>query len=538
MSLWILYELFFLKEYKFLNKELRNQHEGKKITSTSLIVDAATGEIQDVIGENPDDLSVHKEQLSDVIAEKLLALIQEITTDDKNQCAFLGASLTTNDGVVAVQITEGVELKQSVTQDVFNQYHTPAFVAEASAPYNIIYGNEAFYKAFGGSRKQFYNIYHGNLALTFPMTKRDVYITQIESNIKRKGFCEMDAETECQSSSEWYYLNLQKIDSEKKPAIYGVAVPINHRVSVAEQLEKERKYFIALQELTKNELFTVDLRTWTFYNKNSNLEQSILPEEIHNFPQYIKEKQLIHPFDVDSFEGVLDRARLGFPISTALRFRINPDEFTWTQIDTKPILDEDGEPTEIIGVLCDAEDNVALKERATTDALTGVLNKSAFRDAVNEQIKDRRSNTGHSFLFLDIDDFKYVNDNLGHDFGDFLLKLFSQRLRHCLRDYDLVGRVGGDEFTILIKGLCDEEILQRKADALLENIRREYVKEDTRHIIKASIGIARFPKDGDTYDELYKKADIALYESKKKGKNVATIHCDTDAECGEQKIPP
>lgn len=472
--------------------------------------------------------------LADLVCNKYTTLIQKSVTLEDHEQLYLDVTFNSLDSKsVQISLDEGLGENPILPRQIFDNYNNPIFVVKGEAPFKLAYGNDLFFKVFGGDKKRFNDAYQNNFALAFPLNKRSLYIDQISSSLQRAGYCEMDVELELQSSLEWYYLNLQKIHNAENDYIFGMIVSVSHRRIVSEQLAIERKYLLALQELAKNELFKIDIKTLTFYNQTHNLEQSVLPEEIPNFPQYILDKQLIHPFDIDEFKSILEKACLGKVVSSSIRLRLSPDDFTWTQIDAKPIFNDDGDPVEIIGILRDVEDSVALKERATSDPLTGVLNKAAFRDSVELTIKNSHPELTHSFLFLDIDDFKYVNDNLGHSFGDFLLKLFSQRLKHKLREYDLVGRIGGDEFAILMKGVSDKEILKTKAESLLENIRREYRNDEASHTIKASVGIARFPEDGQTYDELYNNADIALYDSKKRGKNVVTIY--TPALSAEKK---
>jgi diguanylate cyclase (GGDEF)-like protein/PAS domain S-box-containing protein len=164
-----------------------------------------------------------------------------------------------------------------------------------------------------------------------------------------------------------------------------------------------------------------------------------------------------------------------------------------------------------------------LVHQAQHDSLTGLANQSLFRDRIDHAVA-RLDRTEHqvAVLFVDLDDFKYVNDTLGHWAGDALLAQFSERLASQLRVADTAARVGGDEFAVLIDDLTDRNdalvVAQRIIDAL-----HEPVTIDARHLtLTASIGIAYGDKASDT-DELLRNADLAMYNAKAQGKNCRRV---------------
>lgn len=184
-----------------------------------------------------------------------------------------------------------------LTKTLHDTHNNPLFILRDEAPYYIEYGNEKFYKIFGGDPKLFNGMYQDNLSFTFPKEKAYIHISQIESGIQRKDFSAFDIELELVQGSKWFYMNLQKMESGEH--LYGFYVPIMQRSRVIEQLSTERKYFAALQELSKNDSFRMDIKAWILQNPSPCIEESILPEEIHDFPQCILNKQIIHPYDVD-----------------------------------------------------------------------------------------------------------------------------------------------------------------------------------------------------------------------------------------------
>ncbi len=131
----------------------------------------------------------------------------------------------------------------------------------------------------------------------------------------------------------------------------------------------------------------------------------------------------------------------------------------------------------------------------------------------------------NALFIIDLDNFKAINDNFGHHFGDFVLKEIASELRKCFRKDDILGRIGGDEFIIVMKNCGDLSIAMEKAGQVCNRLQKTYISSSNESFsISASIGIAIYPKDGETFELLYKKADKALYNSKETGRNKFTVY--------------
>ena len=157
-----------------------------------------------------------------------------------------------------------------------------------------------------------------------------------------------------------------------------------------------------------------------------------------------------------------------------------------------------------------------LKERTDEDALTGALNRRAFMLQSEQLLLESDDSRQHAFLMLDIDGFKSINDTFGHPVGDTVLSDLSKVLHTILRHGDLLGRIGGDEFMICLKDIPFDAVIEKKARQINDIMRREFEHGTS---ISGSIGIALFPRDGKNYDQIYSRADIALYNAKESGKN-------------------
>ncbi|MEJ2290533.1 MAG: EAL domain-containing protein [Deinococcales bacterium] len=159
-------------------------------------------------------------------------------------------------------------------------------------------------------------------------------------------------------------------------------------------------------------------------------------------------------------------------------------------------------------------------EQAQLDPLTGLLNRAGFHERLEGVLeRAREEGTLVAFLFVDLDRFKFVNDTYGHEVGDALLREVGRALRDNVRDQDLVGRLGGDEFTLALLHLHDAKDASMVARNLVRALSAPISIDDRELRISASVGVSLFPRDGDTVEALTRSADTAMYEVKDGGKN-------------------
>ena len=158
--------------------------------------------------------------------------------------------------------------------------------------------------------------------------------------------------------------------------------------------------------------------------------------------------------------------------------------------------------------------------QANFDSLTGLPNRRMFQNKLNEEVKQSvRSGLAMALMFIDLDNFKDINDSLGHDMGDLVLQQVAERLRECVRETDTIARLGGDEFTVILGNLSDVSHLNSIAEKLLGNISRPIMLAASSVNVSASIGITLYPWDANSAEGLLKNADQAMYLSKKQGRN-------------------
>ncbi len=195
----------------------------------------------------------------------------------------------------------------------------------------------------------------------------------------------------------------------------------------------------------------------------------------------------------------------------------------WWSLTAKPLRDSDGRCTGWRGVAADITDARRANRRLTWlahyDPLTGLVNRHQFRSELTELIEpEQGSPQTCAVLCLDLDHFKAINDTLGHAIGDGLLKEVALRLLNNVRNSDTVARLGGDEFAIILRGLPSSEEVGERTARLLAGLQTPCDVQGTRIAVRASIGVALAPRDGDNIDALLNNADVALYAAKSAGR--------------------
>ncbi|MEG0109280.1 MAG: GGDEF domain-containing protein, partial [Lachnospiraceae bacterium] len=158
--------------------------------------------------------------------------------------------------------------------------------------------------------------------------------------------------------------------------------------------------------------------------------------------------------------------------------------------------------------------------QAQHDQMTGFYNKQVTAEKINELlVSDTGKYSSHVFFIIDLDYFKQVNDCFGHPFGDEVLTKTAKKIRALFRNEDILGRIGGDEFIVLMKNVLDKKIAYLKAKEICESVAEHYMQNEVEHKVTVSVGIALYDCHGHNFEELYHHSDIALYQAKEQGRN-------------------
>jgi diguanylate cyclase (GGDEF)-like protein/PAS domain S-box-containing protein len=203
---------------------------------------------------------------------------------------------------------------------------------------------------------------------------------------------------------------------------------------------------------------------------------------------------------------------------------VGPTETNWTLTTKVPLHDHAGNVVGLMGITREINElkrtELDLQHLATHDSLTGLPNRFLMTDRLNQTLAHgTRTGTVFAVLFLDVDDFKAVNDARGHEFGDLVLQAISAILVSTVRGSDTVARIGGDEFVIILEALVKREDAGLVADKILANVAKPFMLKRHRVNVTVSIGISIHPDNGDDAEVLLRAADYAMYAAKGQGKN-------------------
>ncbi len=311
----------------------------------------------------------------------------------------------------------------------------------------------------------------------------------------------------------------------------------NENRNIAWQLECSEKLYRYLVDSSPDIIYTLnDEGRFTFVNDRAQHLLGYAPSELIG-KHY---SELVHEEDIERAHYVFNERRVGQRASRNVELRLksqsgNDQELTFENtlmtisFNSMGMYAVGSEPTQreffgTYGVARDVTDRkraeAMISYQAYHDILTDLPNRVLFKDRLGlAVIQAKRNQSGLAVMFIDLDRFKLVNDTLGHVKGDELLQQVATRLKNCLRRGDTLARLGGDEFTVVLPELHDKTDAEVIAGKFLETFRQPFVLDNAEFHISASIGIAVYPEDGESIDELLRHADMAMYHVKAQGKN-------------------
>ncbi|MEG2584436.1 MAG: diguanylate cyclase, partial [Oscillospiraceae bacterium] len=323
---------------------------------------------------------------------------------------------------------------------------------------------------------------------------------------------------------------------------YSIITDITSLKQQEEALRVSSERFRIAIEASKGTIFEVDVKS-QIYTHFENAERIFgisnekILEDTRKFSELSPEEYkkatsayFSHPDDAEAIGKAFSEVLKGKPIGYEARMRRFDGSYIWCKIDLGIILDSEGEPMRLVGYIVDIsetkKENEMLKKQVKIDPLTGLYNKTATMILANS-ILEKEPEGRHSLIVLDIDNFKGVNDTLGHSFGDAVLVDVSAKLKAVFRSDDVVGRIGGDEFAILMKNVPDTNRVLKKAAEISGIFRQTYAGEKENYKISCSMGIVMVENKDERFKTLFLKADAALYQAKQNGKDMFVLY-DSD----------
>ncbi len=293
----------------------------------------------------------------------------------------------------------------------------------------------------------------------------------------------------------------------------------------AAELGNMKDFIYKVTNLTEDSFFEYSINEDTMVFSKMFADRFGLPEVIENFANIVRNTDIVCK---DSRRDISSRQLVSVSkrtVSKKVHLRDNSGREYWYMLYYRVFGDDKGRPAKVVGKMNDITTEQGEIEKLTklseTDLLTGLYNKVSVEHFIKESLREDRRNANefHALLIVDIDNFKTVNDTLGHLFGDALLAQLADKLRGIFRSDDIIGRIGGDEFFVFLKKCVNDKVIASKAQEICSAFDMTFNEAEHPITISSSIGIAKASEHGMSFEQLYKFADVALYHVKATTKN-------------------
>ena len=288
------------------------------------------------------------------------------------------------------------------------------------------------------------------------------------------------------------------------------------RLYVEAKQSKEKLNFIL--DSSKIVTYTYDLSSEELFVKSGRKAFPQFPTEYHSKSAIIW-RQFVHSDDIDKLQHLDEQLLLGKVRNVEYRLVLPTNNTIWVQCRLIPII-ESATTREIEGVLVDITEQKFKEEKMTYlayhDQLTGLPNRSKLQDEFSLLLAAKKQAV--FIIFIDLDEFKSINDTYGHILGDDLLKIVAKRLINCIRDSHIVSRISGDEFVVVLSEVTEDDVMII-VNRIKTTLASPYSIENKEITITTSIGIYRYADKAEDLNEMIKRADFAMYRAKKQGKN-------------------
>lgn len=391
--------------------------------------------------------------------------------------------------------------------------------------FTILEVNQGFLDLFGFTRDELSQQFHDHfIEMVHPLDRQSL-LNECAWGFHCSDKITLQYRVICRDGSyKWIMENVQILPSEKENnLLMSIMMDITESRNAREELRLSLERHKIIMDQTADIIFEWNIADDTLVYSGNWVKKFGYDPITTNISVELSLTPHIHPDDIQAFLTLMESARNGKPYSIA-EFRIQNAEkrYVWCRIRATDQFDAAGNPLKAIGVITDIDDEKKmiedLRKRAERDALTGLYNREETQRQIRRQLEENPDDMC-ALLMIDTDNFKGVNDKQGHLFGDAVLSELAAGMKKLTRRNDIVGRIGGDEFAILLKNIPSKEMALEKAAQLLDLFQSLFQQGKQPIEVTCSAGVAIYPDDGTDFQSLYHSADLALYEAKSLGKN-------------------
>ncbi|MEG0694543.1 MAG: diguanylate cyclase [Erysipelotrichaceae bacterium] len=399
----------------------------------------------------------------------------------------------------------------------------------------VTYASQGFYEMTGYTKADIDRMFNGRYRSI--VDQRDLYKFEEEyftSNIEGAAYSMQYRIVKKDGSIIWVMDNSHIVIDENENRIdHGILTDITDIKKQEDNLKLSEARFKIATQLSSSYISEFDLVSLRYTHVENaegffKMSSDEIMKETDAFTKgTIKEAILnnIHYFyDEADYKVVFDAYQTLFEKYSCdfeARVKLRQGASLWCQVHLVLIIDEEKKPIRMIATMSDVDgikrETLQLKIETQLDPLTGIYNKVATQSIV-DRILIEDNEMVHALMMIDVDNFKGVNDTLGHMFGDAVLMEVLAKLKKMFRSQDILGRVGGDEFLIFMRDIKDPSIAYKKAQDICKAFKKTYIGEKQEYQISCSVGVV-ISQANENFASLFNKADIALYQAKENGKD-------------------
>ena len=386
------------------------------------------------------------------------------------------------------------------------------------------------------TREELGELFHDRLMELILPEDREMVRRQTAAQLVQGRRVELEYRLRHKNGSTVWVLHRCRLETDAagEEQFWGILVDITATKRKQEQLQKQLQRQQIILSQTENVLYEWDVATDKLTFSDSWEQIFGYPPAEGNLLALLSAGSHFYPEDVGVVLESMAAMQSGNDYQVMEVRIVKADgRYLWCRFRSTGLRNEKGEIVKIVGIIINVDEEKrsaqALQERAERDTLTKLLNKHAARQQVESYLAGSSANLHCALFIIDLDDFKYINDRYGHMFGDSVLFQAAKEIRRLFRAQDIVARIGGDEFMVLMRGVTDRKLVENRCVQLLDAFHNVMQSQLRGRYLSCSVGVALFPQHGSSYSELFQRADQALYYAKDRGKSSYAIFDNGDA---------